>query len=186
MKKSFLLWVLLCGTASLSAQNLVLNPGFEDLSTKKYLRDCAFSDKTHQFNETVQHWHTFQMLTPDIISQTDSADCIFQKPYRGKRMLGFINYYPAAYSGWKADYHEFAHGSLREPLKKGQTYELSLWVKRLEDAPLQHLKELGVNQVRVAPVAVASSNLGVRFFEEAASPEEYFARPVRQFNIREC
>ena len=124
------------------------------------------------------------MLTPDIISQTDSADCIFQNPYRGKRMLGFINYYPAAYSGWKADYHEFAHGSLREPLKKGQTYELSLWVKRLVKAPLRHLKELGVNEVRVAPVAVASSNLGVRFFAEAASPEEYFARSVRQFNIR--
>lgn len=184
MKKPLLLWTLLSCTAGLWGQNLVLNPGFEDLSTEKYLRDCAFSDKTYQFNETVQHWHSFQMLTPDMISQPDSADCVFQSPYRGKRMLGFINYYPSAYSGWRADYHEFVHGSLRQPLKKGQTYELSFWIKRLVEAPLLHLKELGVNQVRIAPVAVASSNLGVRFFKEPASPEEYFGRSVRQFNIR--
>ena len=59
MQKPLLLWALLSCTASLWAQNLVLNPGFEEISTDKYLRDCAFADKTHQFNETVEQWHSF-------------------------------------------------------------------------------------------------------------------------------
>ncbi|MEQ8706180.1 MAG: OmpA family protein [Phaeodactylibacter sp.] len=169
---------------SICAQNLVLNPGFEILQTDKYQADCRFSQRTYQFNESAAYWNSFNGLTPDLISYPDSADCVFPKPFAGKNMLGFINFYPAAQTGWLNDYHEFVQGQLSEPLVEGVTYEVRFWVNRQVQAPLQHLKTLPRSEFNVPPVPVASNNIGIAFLRSPADPNEFFDQSVRQFGIR--
>lgn len=174
---------LLC-LVRVQAQNLVLNPGFETLQSAKYHNECSFSRKTYQFNESAAYWNSFNGLTPDLVSYPDSAHCIFPEPYAGERMLGFINCYPAAQTGWLNDYHEFIQGRLSEPLAEGATYEVSFWVSRQVEVPLQHLKTLPRTEFTVPPVPVASNNIGIAFLRSPADPNEFFDQSVRQFNIR--
>jgi|AntRauTorckE5430_2_1112549.scaffolds.fasta_scaffold11182_2 outer membrane protein OmpA-like peptidoglycan-associated protein len=175
--------VYLC-LVQLQAQNLVLNAGFETLQSDKYHKECSFSRKTFQFNESAAYWNSFNGLTPDLISYPDSADCIFPEPYAGDRMLGFINFYPAAQTGWLNDYHEFMQGRLSEPLVEGATYEVSFWINRQVDVPLQHLKTLPRTEFTVPPVPVASNNIGIAFLRSPADPNEFFDQSVRQFGIK--
>ena len=99
-------------------------------------------------------------------------------------MLGFINFYPSAQTGWLNDYHEFMQGQLSEPLVEGVTYEIRFWINRQVEVPLQHLKTLPRTEFTVPPVPVASNNIGIAFLRSPADPNEFFDQSVRQFNIR--
>ncbi|MBV6655311.1 MAG: hypothetical protein KI786_16200, partial [Mameliella sp.] len=184
MKTSLFAFLAILYLSGIQAQNLVLNPGFEALQSAKYHNECNFSQKTYQFNESAAHWNSFNGLTPDLITYPDSLECLFPEPFNGKRMLGFINFYPAAQTGWLNDYHEFIQGRLSEPLVEGQTYEVSFWVNRQVEVPIYHLKTLPRTEFTVPPVPVASNNIGIAFLRSPADPNEFFEQSVRQFGIK--
>jgi outer membrane protein OmpA-like peptidoglycan-associated protein len=63
-------------------------------------------------------------------------------------------------------------------------YEVSFWVNRQVEVPLQHLRTLPRTEFTVPPVPVASNNIGIAFLRSPADPNEFFDQSVRQFNIR--
>ncbi len=168
----------------LPAQNLVLNPGFETVAGESAAA-CRFTSKAELFNQSLPGWNTFLNLTPDLITYEEGlADCPFPAPQGGRRMAGVIHYYPAAESGWPADYHEFIQGSLSEPLQAGKEYELSFWLNRQEAAPRRHLDRYLIGRPRFLTLPVAASNFGILFLTQAARPGEDFSNSIRMFNYR--
>lgn len=177
----FLIWL----PCLLLAQNLVINPGFEELREGSEVPPCQFTYKEEHINERLVGWNTFLGLTPDLATyREETEDCPFPAPRSGNRMLGFIHFHPAEESGWPADYHEFFQGSLSWPLLPGKEYELSFWISRQDVAPYRHLIRYAGNKPRFIPLPVAANNLGVLFLTGPARPGEDFANSIRQFHYR--
>lgn len=128
MKNIFLLFFLLPGW--LSAQNLVSNPGFEDVNCP--LRYTGFPGQIDQY---VNGWRSGNCASPDIYAPC-SEDSITRPPaawYGSQRArtgtnftaIGFYEIGPVAW-------YEYLVSELPQPLTAGQTYELSYWLSRAD------------------------------------------------------
>ncbi|MCB0546461.1 MAG: OmpA family protein [Phaeodactylibacter sp.] len=179
---SILIWL----PSLLPAQNLVINPGFEELREGSEAKPCQFTYKEEHINDRLLGWNTFLGLTPDLATYQEEAgnDCPFPAPKSGSRMLGFIHFHPAEESGWPADYHEFFQGCLALPLVSGQEYEISFWINRQNLAPNRHLTRYFGNKPKFIPLPVAANNIGVLFLTSPARPGEDFSNSIRQFHYR--
>jgi outer membrane protein OmpA-like peptidoglycan-associated protein len=166
----------------LFAQNLVVNPGFEERTALAPARSSR-PLLEEELTEWSVGWQSFQLNTPDlIIVDTSAASRAWGEPREGQVMAGLYLFHPAIDAGLPHDYHEFIQGSLRQPLQPGQTYRISMWVQ--ENSPLgEHLLKATWGS-RLTVHGRACNNLGVFFSGEPASPLEDFARSVRDFNLR--
>jgi len=167
------------------AQNLVLNPGFEDLTPFEGTKvpECRYTKFAKDFTGTVKSWNTFKGLTPDVILYPDTlADCIYPRPRTGHGMTGLILYHPSEDTGHASDYHEMIQGKFKVPLVKGQRYELSLWVMQNNEVAINHLRSIYNPKANIFPVSC--NNLGVLFLKNPFGDNEIIQQSVSQFNIK--
>lgn len=166
-----------------SAQNLVVNPGFENLSADKEAQLCRYSKYADDFSEKVADWNTFSGLTPDIIVYPDSLEnCIYPRPRSGQQMIGLILYHPAEDTGYPYDYHEMVQGEFSIPLTAGETYELSFWILQDNAVAVNHLQSVYNRNANVYPVAC--NNLGVLFLKNPFGENEVIHQSIKQFGIK--
>ncbi len=166
-------------------QNLVMNPGFEDLMPIQGTKvpECRYTKLAKDFTETVKSWNTFKGLTPDVILYPDTlTDCIYPRPRTGQGMAGLILYHPSEDTGYAADYHEMIQGKFKVPLVKGQRYELSLWVLQNNEVAINHLRSIYNPKANIFPVAC--NNLGVLFLKNPFGDNEIIQNSINQFDIK--
>ncbi|MFH0894959.1 MAG: T9SS type A sorting domain-containing protein [Bacteroidota bacterium] len=153
MKKYSVIWVIFCHMVfnhSLCAQNLVVNPSFENVNTGSL--QCMMYG-AGQFNPAINNWTNPTDATPDIHHNSLAVTCVChplsssggaignQSPRTGSSDIGTILYGSNA----GADYREYLQGALTTPLMPGTQYYVQLHVS------------LGDN------VRYACNNLGIYF-----------------------
>ena len=161
MMRLFLIQVLFCCLCpTLFAQNLVQNPSFEQLKPNAVVVACEFMGYTGRFTECAEIWTTFKDMTPDVLRAAENCSFLPQV-HSGEFCGGIIYYLPAVDSGIKGGYREAIQGKLIRPMKPGQRYQVSFWVK--EDPALMqaHMKKVYVDKTPVRPVH--ANNLGFYF-----------------------
>jgi outer membrane protein OmpA-like peptidoglycan-associated protein len=168
----------------LYAQNLVVNPGFESLNSRtRGLTYCHYTGSPGHFNFNLLGWNTFRGITPDLIVNPDTlTGCYYPKPRTGNNMLGLILYHPKEDTDYESDYHEIVQGKLKKPLKKGETYEVSLWFTQDDELGKQHLREVYYKNTPV--FSVASNNLGILFTDIAGSESENIQESIKTFGMK--
>lgn len=172
MKKLLLLLFL---PKLLLAQNLVVNPGFEELNTKYIVKYCAHTNSPQAFDHDVIGWTTLSRRTADLILQKNTgSSCIFPKPKTGNAMVGIITYLPRYDIGSSVDYHEYLQGTLTEPMQIGETYKIEFWLQHSDVVAMSHMKKIYGNDVEV--LSLATNNIGFYFIEEKLDPKQYVGR----------
>lgn len=157
----FLLQVLFCAlTPTLFAQNLVQNPSFEQLKPEGVVVPCEFMGYTGRFTECAETWTTFKDMTPDVLRAAENCS-LLPRVHSGEYCAGIIYYLPSTDAGIKGGYREAIQGKLIRPMKPGQLYQVSLWVK--EDPALMqaHMKKVYVDKTPVH--SIHANNLGFYF-----------------------
>ena len=173
----------------LPAQNLVVNPSFEEFKKKQADEICDYSKGRRGFNTRVYAWNGFFEQTPDIVLKSDSSDCIFPKAHEGSGMLGIITYLPAQERGTEKDYRELVQGKLKQTLVVGETYHFQFWVSQSNKVADHHLRSVFWTDIQTKPVG--TNNIGLLFLEhpfmdgtkinQTLSEQELYP----QFNVEE-
>lgn len=123
--KSLLFLFLLLFSFSISAQNLIADPGFEIHDT-----DCeTWEGLLHWYNPSLgtpdlrctPEGHCSQVLTPEYLENTQMP-----YPYEGNCMIGFY----WCYQEQSFQTREYIATKLTEPLIAGVAYQLSLYLSR--------------------------------------------------------
>jgi outer membrane protein OmpA-like peptidoglycan-associated protein len=183
MTRTFVFYLLLPGLCGLApavwAQNLIRNPSFEQIQPRGVVVPCEFMQYTNRFMETIQNWETFRDMTPDILGAAENCPWLPRVP-GGELCAGLIYYLPAADAGQPGGYREAIQGRLCQPLRPGQRYRFSVWVR--EDPALMrlHLKKVYDNKTPVVPVQ--ASHLGVCFTVtplDVRAPLDYQVKSLR-------
>lgn len=105
-----------------TAQNLVLNPNFEDYTS------CPSSHS--QFSNNITHWSLPNKGTSDYYNLC-SNKFNYVNPHgiqhfkKGKGYAGIVTFYQNKYNTLP-DYREYIQGELNSTLKKGETYTIKL------------------------------------------------------------
>lgn len=133
---------------SSNAQNLVLNPSFENTSNLW----CSFYN-AGLFNNYVDNWTCPTAGSTDLFHSSLATTCYSspfsthpsnpgnQAPRTGNAYVGVVTYGP----GGCSPYREYVQGELSSPLVVGSTYEVSFWVSLADNA------------------MIGTNNLGVKF-----------------------
>ena len=155
--------------------NLVVNPGFEQLQSGANYPICSYALSNQSFDNAASDWSTWNGMTPDlIIWKPDTyGDCRFPKPHSGDNMLGFITYLPGTDLGRLYDFHELVQGKLRFPLTPGQPYRVEFFIRQADLMAIDHLRTLYGEKQDVVPTA--AGNLGICFLYN----------PMRWFSLDE-
>jgi len=139
--RTLLLLCICLLTLSSFAQNLVLNPSFENLKKEK---NKGFSNHK-DFNENVLHWTSPTKATTDYINtnpeikpkqiKTEFSELYttgFFPPKSGEKMTGIhtYGYASSAYCSAMTDgeIREYLQGTLAKPLEVGKEYFVRFWV----------------------------------------------------------
>lgn len=156
-----------------NAQNLVLNPGFEQTSRYLAPKHCSFASEARVINQVLEDWSTFISLTPDLVVWDSSIiDCPFGPPHSGTNAVGLIVYHPGKDIGFRNDYHEFIQGELRSNLIPGKSYEIAFWIQQSDSAAVRHIHAIYGNSAPVNPLS--ANNLGIMFSEYSLAQEDRF------------
>ncbi len=123
-----IIFVIFCFSSiqSISQNNLVLNPSFEEVSgpLKCYLYDVGKFPLTN--------WSSASEGSIDAFSMKLSNKCVMhplndafadQKPRTGANYVGFTSVYND-----EKEYREYVRGNLSEPLEVGSTYKIRFYV----------------------------------------------------------
>jgi len=147
----------------IAAQNLVVNPSFEQTKPDAVVVACEFTQFSYDFPRRAANWSGFRDGTPDLLRAAENCDWL-QTVHTGEQCLGIITYLPAEDVGQRSDFHEYVQGQLSAPLKPGQKYRLECWV--LTDSAIlkAHLGKVYGPKTPVIPVQ--SGNLGFCFSVE--------------------
>jgi OmpA-OmpF porin, OOP family len=144
----------------LFAQNLVINPSFEQRKPDAVVVPCEFTQYSYDFPRRVATWGGFRDGTPDLLRAAENCDWLKQV-HTGEQCLGIITYLPAEDVGQRTDFHEYVQGQLSAPLKPGQKYKLECWV--LNDSLIAKTHLSKVYGPKTPVVSVQSGNLGFCF-----------------------
>lgn len=171
MNKLAIFFYFLYFNISLIAQNLVKNPGFEQITHEMNISPCTYCSRGEYFNSAVIAWKSYRGLTPDILTYDSSkVNCFPVMPHSGKRMAGIITYHPFMDSGYDFDYHEFLQGELNKPLQINKTYTFECWIYSDDSLAKRHLtKVLGERATSIIPVLC--NNFGIQFSETKLETE---------------
>ena len=152
----------------LIGQNLVLNPGFEQLKSQASPGNCRFMHSAAEFNETITSWTTLNALTPDLHRTT--ADCPWlSESLEGNFCVGLIHFLPASDIGQRSDYHEVIQGQLRQPLRPGLRYRVDVWVYEDSTIMWEHMRTVYASNTPVE--VVKAGNLGFYFLMRPLQPQ---------------
>lgn len=172
-----------------SAQNLVINGGFERQSARQAgvrqasPKPCQFSGASDIVNSSAEGWKTFDVQTPDLLVWDSIAGCpTFPKPRKGKRMMGLIMYHPFQDGQFAFDYHELIQGALAKPLEKGKTYRLSFWVYTNDSLGNQHLNKVYGRTTGIR--ATMCGNFGFYFSDTRINTKENFMTSQLDFAVK--
>lgn len=165
----------------LLAQNLVVNPGFEQLQPNAVVVACQFMQYSRDFPAAAQEWTSFVGLTPDVLRGAENCP-IMPQTHGGDYCVGLIHYMPSADIGQAGDYHEMIQGRLLRPLRPGVRYRLEVWVR--EDSALmrQHLTQVYGPQTPYVPVR--AGNLGFCFLVQSLDTRTAFPWLAKKYNLR--
>lgn len=171
-------------TLNLTGQNLVVNPGFEDLNKPARPEHvCSYTGMPGGFGAKLKGWHTFQGLTPDLIINDEKVlNCHFPNARTGRNMVGIILYHPKDDTGYEEDFHEFIQGKLKQPLVKGERYEFSLWISQSDKTAVHHLKKVYNPEYPIFPLAC--NNLGVMFLTTPFGERENIQYATSTFGMK--
>ena len=155
MKRTLTICILLLFGVGMQAQNLVLNPGFENTSS-----NCA-NFGGEGFTTDLLDWDDANSgadscSSPDLFSACNLFATVmpgsilgYQQSRSGTRHAGIITYAPGIAAGCNPvgndQYREYIQGHTSQPLTAGQTYCVSMYVSLAND------------------VAWATNNIGVYF-----------------------
>lgn len=143
-----------------TAQNLVVNPSFEQILPDAVVVPCEFTQYSYDFPRRAAQWTGFRDGTPDLLRAAENCDWLL-KTHTGEQCLGIITYLPAEDVGQRTDFHEYVQGQLSAPLKPGQKYRLECWVMSDSIIAKTHLGKVYSPKTPVIPVQ--SGNLGFCF-----------------------
>jgi outer membrane protein OmpA-like peptidoglycan-associated protein len=144
----------------LIAQNLVINPSFEQIKPEAVVVPCEFTQYSYDFPRRAATWGGFRDGTPDLLRAAENCDWLKQV-HTGEQCLGIITYLPAEDVGQRTDFHEYVQGQLSAPLKPGQKYKLECWV--LNDSLIAKIHLSKVYGPKTSVASVQSGNLGFCF-----------------------
>lgn len=142
------------------AQNLVVNPSFEQILPDAIVVPCEFTQFSYDFPRRAADWSGFRDGTPDLLRAAENCNWL-PSVRTGEQCLGIITYLPAEDVGQRSDFHEFVQGRLSAPLKPGRKYLLECWVKMDSLIAKTHLAKVYSPKTPVIPVE--SGNLGFCF-----------------------
>jgi outer membrane protein OmpA-like peptidoglycan-associated protein len=169
--------LLLCFTGN--TQNLVMNPSFEELKPNAVIVACEFMQYSQYFGEKIKFWNTTAGMTPDVLQAADNCPWLTQA-HTGQQCLGIMLYLPAVDVGEREDYHEVVRGRLRTPMKAGQRYRVSCWVREDSTIIREHLAKVYTRKTPVIPTK--AGNLGFYFYVanplDKQTPQINFAEPI--------
>ncbi len=172
-----------------SAQNLVVNGGFERQSPREAgvwqvpPKPCQFAGASDVVNTSAEAWKTFDVQTPDLLVWDSINGCpSFPKPRKGKRMMGLIMYHPFQDGQFAFDYHELIQGALAKPLEKGRTYRLSFWVYTNDSLGSQHLNKVYGRTTGIRPTLCG--NFGFYFSDARITTQENFMTSQLDFAVK--
>lgn len=172
----------------LSAQNLIVNGGFERNNKAQDamlspIKPCTFSCCSNSFNDNVLGWKTFEVMTPDLLMYDTVSPCPkLPRPHQGNRMVGLIMYHPFQDGQFAFDYHELIQGTLAKPLEPGKTYRIRFWVRSDDSLGVQHLNQVFGRTSSIKPVR--SGNFGFSFSKDKFNPRENFMQSQVDFPIK--
>lgn len=121
-------------TFTLSSQNLVKNPSFEQLVT------CP--QRLGNFNADVEIWSTPTEGSTDYFNGCSTAMGTPEN-FNGSQPADFGTGYAGLYLYAPEDYREYLQGELKAPLEKGKTYRVSFFISLAERSDFA-IKEFGV------------------------------------------
>lgn len=164
------------------AQNLVMNPSFEELKPDAVIVACEFMQYSQYFGEKIKFWTTSPGMTPDVLMAADNCPWLTQT-HSGQQCIGLVLYLPASDVGERDDYHEVVRGRLRTPMKPGLKYHVECWVREDSSIIRQHLARVYTSKTPVVPTK--SGNLGFYFYVknplEGQKPQVNFAKPIQTY-----
>lgn len=144
LRPYFLLCVfacLLCSSTWTQAQNLVPNPGFEEIEVPS--EGHLFFDKVLHWENTNLRQNTSLFGTPDHLTDTDDEGLRFYRtsfaPHEGRSIAGLITYMQRV-----RNYREYLTVPLIEPMQVGTTYRLSFWISSGDRAPFGSIGASGM------------------------------------------
>lgn len=174
MIRCLYIFAITCAALPADAQNLVVNPGFEELEKNAGdVAPCRHMQYGKQFTEAVRGWSSFKDRTPDLIRYDSTlTDCPYPAPKGGNRYAGIITFLPRKDTGYEFDYHEYIQGALTQPLVPGRRYRVSFWVHQSDSVAKAHLRSVYGDKVVVYPLA--TNNLGVCLLRDPISPNMGF------------
>jgi outer membrane protein OmpA-like peptidoglycan-associated protein len=155
-----LLLLSICLSLQLPAQNLVVNPSFEQILPDAIVVPCEFTQYSYDFPRRAADWTGFRDGTPDLLRAAENCNWL-PSVRSGEQCLGIITYLPADDVGQRSDFHEFVQGRLSAPLKPGRKYQLECWVKMDSIVAKTHLAKVYTPKTPVVPLE--SGNLGFCF-----------------------
>ncbi len=147
MSQTLLFFIFFFAFQSLFAQNLVINPSFEKTQHCVSNADVGgYSNIPLLLLSQCEAWASFSSEgTADLYqpcglwNMRSSYSSAAIKPKTGSNMAGFFLYE----NDPSEEYREYLHGKLIEPLKKGETYQVSFYVL-LADACAYAISSFGV------------------------------------------
>jgi outer membrane protein OmpA-like peptidoglycan-associated protein len=163
------------------AQNLVINPSFEQIKTDAVVVACEFTQYSYDFPRRAANWGGFRDGTPDLLRAAENCDWLLQV-HTGEQCLGIITYLPAEDVGQRSDFHEYVQGQLSAPLKPGLKYKLECWVLNDSVIAKTHLSKVYGPKTPVVPVR--SGNLGFCFSVEPFRLNEISPAAIAATNLR--
>lgn len=120
-----LLVITALSTSGIQAQNLVVNPGFEEYGSATDLNWLFGGDMFESFG--VRGWSQSTKGSSDFFFRTPSTGKTNITPYGGEHapsggncFAGFIHWVPGR------EYREYITGELSQPLEKGRKYKFSV------------------------------------------------------------
>ncbi len=176
--RTYALLCFLIGTlAEMAAQNLVVNPGFEQLEKPfTQAQPCRYTKHGSEFTKLVHSWASFADRTPDLIAWDSTlTNCPYPPPKEGNHYAGIITFLPRRDSGHDFDYHEYVQGTLHSTLVAGRTYRLSFWMYQSDSVAHAHIKSI-YGYRKIAVFSVSAANLGLCLLKEPVIPTLSFAQ----------
>jgi outer membrane protein OmpA-like peptidoglycan-associated protein len=158
MRLIYLLIFFCCYNAM--AQNLVVNPSFEQILPDAVVVPCEFTQYSYDFPRRAKAWSGFTGGTPDLLRAAENCEWL-TSVHSGEQCLGIITYLPAEDVGQRNDFHEFVQGQLSAPLKPGRKYKFECWVKIDSNIAKIHLSKVYTPKTPVVPLE--AGNLGFCF-----------------------
>jgi hypothetical protein len=80
-------------TAFLTAQNLVVNPSFEQLKPDAVVVPCEFMQYSQFFTQNIQTWTSMRDMTPDLLRAAENCPWLTQA-HSGEYCAGVVCYLP--------------------------------------------------------------------------------------------